>query len=549
MRKTILTLSLFAATTLVAQQNPDPVISKSSVVANIPNHSQGFLIMNDNPNVKKWEVDVLTYYSNGELLEVPELVVRYESTAGRDYVKIDKMYFSQNDYSFRITGYDTNGAIRVQEDHVQALIDEPVNELQECNLRCEGSDYAWRLKVYENVNNGSQSLVLDHGFASLGDNQGTAPTPFYENIPNDAMGQIYFEQQAALRNVNITNYNTNEWDLVTTNPMQPPKDKNNTPITTSSYYKLKKDLGKWRPYVGSSTGSQTPSGGSFCSYQMSVLKNAFYNYCPDAPFYQTIYVDPQDPSTWYDIEIPLGCDGKAHTGNEPGDGPAPGTMTGVTGTQPIDDDFVPCENGQQPFSHYIVFDEQSGEWIVVVAWDWPAYFAFLEDCYNNNVLVVQGEDPEFPGVDQVSIYPVSVDGTAPDPITYIRGGNNSGTEPSTLPQGLYLTKRHYGNGLFFSSYTEIGAGGTTKSANPVSRLNSFKVSLAPNPASDQVQVNIGGKKTGALQLLASDGRTLKTIEFEDQSELTLSVEDLPVGLYWVKVNANNQTITEKLVKK
>ncbi|MFT5777307.1 MAG: hypothetical protein ACI837_000238 [Crocinitomicaceae bacterium] len=544
MKRTFLVLALLSVTAFSnAQSNPDPVIRTSAIVSNIPNNSQGFLVLKGTGDVTAWEVEVLQYFEDGELLETPSSVTKIRSEGDLDYVNIPLQYFQNNDYSFKISGLNANNEVVVEEDHTQSLIGDPVSELLDCSLQCEGSDYAWRLKVYENINSGSQSLNLDHGFALLGNNQGTASTPFYENIPNDAQGQAYFNTQAYLRSVNITNFTSNEWMLLTNNGTLPPKDKNNTPITTSGYYKLLKEAGKWRDFTGG-TGStgwlNSPANGTFCSYTLSGLINTFNAYSAAVP---AIGHFGQDT-------LALTCDGKAHTGNENSGGPAGGGMTPPSGN-PYATDFVPCENGYSPFEITVYYDSVSGCWESYIFWDWSSYTQDLSDCFFGNNVVLPGEEPIFPGVLSVNIVPVTVRGGAmPDAVNYdfVEGGENF---PTSLPEGLYMIKNHYGDGFFTTHFAEVmapasGGRSMTNSDLPAALAN---VSISPNPASDGVEVSLGDEATGTIQIITGDGSLLETVNFKNTSSVNISVSDYPQGVYWLRIQSSDGFVTKKMIKK
>ncbi len=72
--------------------------------------------------------------------------------------------------------------------------------------------------------------------------------------------------------------------------------------------------------------------------------------------------------------------------------------------------------------------------------------------------------------------------------------------------------------------------------------------LSPNPAKDQVQVSTGPIKSGAeLSFVNTLGKTVKRLRLEQENP-TISLKDLPKGLYVVKLKIDEQELLQKLIK-
>ena len=82
-------------------------------------------------------------------------------------------------------------------------------------------------------------------------------------------------------------------------------------------------------------------------------------------------------------------------------------------------------------------------------------------------------------------------------------------------------------------------------------LNSSQVYLYPNPAGNELTVEISVKEDGITTLLITDllGKTIKTEELNLQKGnniFKISLEELASGMYFVTL-AGNKTVSQKLV--
>jgi hypothetical protein len=81
----------------------------------------------------------------------------------------------------------------------------------------------------------------------------------------------------------------------------------------------------------------------------------------------------------------------------------------------------------------------------------------------------------------------------------------------------------------------------------------LKVNLFPNPASDHVQVSLmlEERQNVSLQLLDRDGNVMRIISEQTENAgmftATIQLDNLPDGMYFVKVTAGNKTATQRMI--
>lgn len=77
--------------------------------------------------------------------------------------------------------------------------------------------------------------------------------------------------------------------------------------------------------------------------------------------------------------------------------------------------------------------------------------------------------------------------------------------------------------------------------------------ISPNPVSDFVSVNYSSAKTAALMLEIKNalGQTVKTISIDPALSFnkTISVSDLPAGIYVVELSSSNGMLKQKFIKR
>ena len=80
----------------------------------------------------------------------------------------------------------------------------------------------------------------------------------------------------------------------------------------------------------------------------------------------------------------------------------------------------------------------------------------------------------------------------------------------------------------------------------------YDVALSPNPASGQTRIVLSGKPVGAVQvrLIGMDGRIMSAFTSpEDVSDITVSLRDIPSGIYSVEVQDEQEIWRQKLMVK
>ncbi len=82
---------------------------------------------------------------------------------------------------------------------------------------------------------------------------------------------------------------------------------------------------------------------------------------------------------------------------------------------------------------------------------------------------------------------------------------------------------------------------------------SENLQLSPNPVSDFVSVNYSGKSTASLKLEIKNalGQTVRSYLINNTPSFgkTISVNDLPAGIYFVRILTDKQTLEQKFIKK
>ena len=81
--------------------------------------------------------------------------------------------------------------------------------------------------------------------------------------------------------------------------------------------------------------------------------------------------------------------------------------------------------------------------------------------------------------------------------------------------------------------------------NSISKNIDFKI--YPNPASDFVTVTSLKLQVENYSIIDITGNVLKQFRIQN-SEFKISIEDLPKGIYFIKVSSNKETITKRFIK-
>jgi endonuclease I len=79
------------------------------------------------------------------------------------------------------------------------------------------------------------------------------------------------------------------------------------------------------------------------------------------------------------------------------------------------------------------------------------------------------------------------------------------------------------------------------------QMVAFKFSLYPNPSNDR-RINIDSEmEVDEIQLININGQLMQQIQKPTRTNNTYTVENLPTGFYFLKVTADNQSVTKKIL--
>lgn len=93
--------------------------------------------------------------------------------------------------------------------------------------------------------------------------------------------------------------------------------------------------------------------------------------------------------------------------------------------------------------------------------------------------------------------------------------------------------------------------GTGISDNKAKDGLDVNVSIYPNPVSDFVKVKLSNAVEGKLNVLIMNnmGAVLKSVDFDNETEVTIDAADMPKGVYLVRVIAGSTLVkTQKIIK-
>lgn len=122
------------------------------------------------------------------------------------------------------------------------------------------------------------------------------------------------------------------------------------------------------------------------------------------------------------------------------------------------------------------------------------------------------------------------------------------TLPSTLTGIIYVAFRHHD----VTDQFVIDVDNVTVTSTPLKTDEFFasNFSIAPNPASDYFTISTKNNTTVEnVQILDMNGRVVKNIQNSFDNQSNISISDLNMGVYFVKVKSQNGIGTSKIVKK
>lgn len=79
-------------------------------------------------------------------------------------------------------------------------------------------------------------------------------------------------------------------------------------------------------------------------------------------------------------------------------------------------------------------------------------------------------------------------------------------------------------------------------------VNANNISIYPNPATSTITISGNNLSLNNVEMTDVNGRVVKTINLNGVNESQIEISDLASGLYLMKINSNEGTVTKKLVK-
>ena len=101
-----------------------------------------------------------------------------------------------------------------------------------------------------------------------------------------------------------------------------------------------------------------------------------------------------------------------------------------------------------------------------------------------------------------------------------------------------------GNGIFHTS------NGGTVGEKENSEIQTSELLVSPNPCYNQFNIKLpeNKDKTNSIEILNLNGQIVKSIE-KTHHDLSINIEELPAGLYIVKIKTNSKIYSQKILKK
>lgn len=102
-----------------------------------------------------------------------------------------------------------------------------------------------------------------------------------------------------------------------------------------------------------------------------------------------------------------------------------------------------------------------------------------------------------------------------------------------------------GNGIFDNFVARASATDTLGAIS--NEMSSATISVYPNPANDIVTISSSDIALNNVEMTDLNGRVVKNLNLGGVSNSEISISDLATGIYLLKINSNNDTITKKLI--
>lgn len=134
----------------------------------------------------------------------------------------------------------------------------------------------------------------------------------------------------------------------------------------------------------------------------------------------------------------------------------------------------------------------------------------------------------------------------------VSAGGFNPNEPSVVATASpYVATglNHSTETLYSNVTTDDRVAFTTLGVNGIYDVENGTLTLFPNPASDKVNVTVGGFEGEVeVEIVDMNGRRVAGYTTKD-SELTINVSDLAQGAYFVRVTGDTHTAVRKLIVK
>lgn len=216
-----------------------PVASYAQTNAEVirfkPEYSQGFLVLNSAayPDVTGWQVDIYKKNNSRRGTVLDNSI----SLGTKNYIHFDAAYYqpaagSGIDYSYTITGYGANGLPVVVQGPQQICSGCPPTNMEEQQTwTCNGTNYAWTIKLWQDISpgNGQYYLILDQAYSYFSQANGGVGVPYYmwctqeyeASVCQD--GNVGMQRFYGLNAISFNNQNTHCNDCDNVNSSSNPK--------------------------------------------------------------------------------------------------------------------------------------------------------------------------------------------------------------------------------------------------------------------------------------------------------------------------------------
>ncbi len=98
-------------------------------------------------------------------------------------------------------------------------------------------------------------------------------------------------------------------------------------------------------------------------------------------------------------------------------------------------------------------------------------------------------------------------------------------------------------------YVAIYEGDSLTSGNLTILTQKEGIQLFPNPSDDVLKLSLGKRTSGNYSIINYEGKFLKTGNFKDQKEVEISLEGMPAGFYFLRLEDSKDAKSYRFVKK